>query len=181
MRHCYFSGRMIGLALMHKIHVGVFFDRTLFLRLAGRDIKLDDIIDADPSLHASCKKILEMDADLVDSDALGLTFSREVGASTSTKSIELFQGGKDVVVTSTNRCEYIRLLIQDTFMSCTIRQLCNFSAEFGSMFINRALPNVFFESLDVKDFDQMLGGNNGAIDTLQETWHLMKFIAWHLI
>jgi len=38
MRHLFFSGRMIGLALMHKIHVGVFLDRTLFLQLAGWDI-----------------------------------------------------------------------------------------------------------------------------------------------
>jgi hypothetical protein len=46
MRHIFFSGRMIGLAPMHKIHVGVFLDWTLFLQLAGRYITLDDIIDA---------------------------------------------------------------------------------------------------------------------------------------
>lgn len=56
-----FAGRMIALALMHEIPVGVLFDRTLFLRLVNRSVTLDDIADADPSLHASCKRILEMD------------------------------------------------------------------------------------------------------------------------
>ena len=72
-----FAGRMIA-ALMHRIHVGVFFDRTLFLRLTGRSLILDDIADTDPSLHKSCKQILEMDPSLVDSNVLGLTFVREV-------------------------------------------------------------------------------------------------------
>ena len=33
-----FAGRMIALALRHKIHAGLFFNRTLFLQLAGRPI-----------------------------------------------------------------------------------------------------------------------------------------------
>ena len=105
-----------------------------------------------------------MDVDLVNSDALGLTFSREVGVSTSRKSIELFPGGKDVVVTSTNRSNYIHLLIQDMFVKHTINQLHHFSNGLRSMLIGQAVPNMFFESLDIKDFDQMIGGNSGAID-----------------
>ncbi|CAO2173319.1 unnamed protein product [Urochloa humidicola] len=131
-----FAGRIFALALMHKIHVGVFFDRTLFLRLARRPISLDDIADADPDLYTSCQKILEMDSSLVDSNALGLTFVREdevVGSRTIT---ELFPGGKDVVVT-----------------------------RFSSLF-DRGQPwTKFFKSLDAADFDRMLGGSsNDTID-----------------
>ncbi|CAO2162837.1 unnamed protein product, partial [Urochloa humidicola] len=89
-----FAGRMIALALRHRIHVGVFFDRTLFLQLAGRPVTLDDIAEADPSLHASCKKILEMDPTLVDSNALELTFVREDEVLGSRTVTELFPGGK---------------------------------------------------------------------------------------
>jgi len=32
------------------------------------------------------------------------------------------------------------------------------------MFIGQALPNVFFESLDIRDFLQMIGSNSGTID-----------------
>ena len=159
-----FAGRMIALALRHKIHAGVFFDRTLFLQLAGRPITLDDIADTDPSLHASCKKILEMDSSLVDSNILELTFVREDEVLGSRVVIELFPGGKDIAVTSENRCQYIDLLIQDRFVNSTRRQLAYFAAGFRIMF-NKWKPwTEFFASLDVEDFDRMLGGSKGAID-----------------
>ncbi|KAF8654545.1 hypothetical protein HU200_061738 [Digitaria exilis] len=159
-----FAGRMIILALMHKIHVGDFFDRTLFLQLAGRPITLDDIADTDPSLHASCKKILEMDPSLVDSNALELTFVREdevLGFRTVT---ELFPGGKEIAVSSENRCKYIDLLIQDRFMNCTRRQLACFTRGFSTMFKEWKQWTEFFASLDIEDFDKMLGGSKGTID-----------------
>ncbi|PAN36088.1 hypothetical protein PAHAL_6G256700 [Panicum hallii] len=130
-----FAGRMIALALRHKIHAGVFFDQTLFLQLAGRPITLDDIAEADPSLHASCKKILEMDPSLVDSNILELTFAREDEVLGSRTVTELFPGGKDIAVT-----------------------------RFRIMF-NKWKPwTEFFASLDVEDFDRMLGGSKGTID-----------------
>ncbi|XP_039854576.1 E3 ubiquitin-protein ligase UPL5-like isoform X2 [Panicum virgatum] len=130
-----FAGRMIALALRHKIYAGVFFDRTLFLQLAGRPITLDDIADTDPSLHASCKKILEMDASLVDSNILELTFVREDEVLGSRTVSELFPGGKDIAVT-----------------------------RFRIMF-NKWKPwTQFFASLDIEDFDRMLGGSKGTID-----------------
>ncbi|CAL5013370.1 unnamed protein product [Urochloa decumbens] len=160
-----FAGRIFALALMHKIHVGVFFDRTLFLRLAGRPISLDDIADADPDLYNSCQKILEMDPSLVDSNVLGLTFVREVEVVGSRTITELFQGGKDVVVTSENRGHYISLLIQDRFVNSTRYQLNHFIAGFSSLFDRGKLWTKFFESLDAADFDRMLGGNsNDTID-----------------
>ncbi|KAL6644574.1 hypothetical protein ACP70R_016182 [Stipagrostis hirtigluma subsp. patula] len=166
-----FSGRMIGLALMHKIQVGVSLDLTLFLQLAGRHISLDDIADADPPLHASCKKLLEMDPSLVDSDGLGLTFVREFEALGSRKSIELIEGGNDIAVTSKNRCKYIHLLIQDSFVNCTKNQLAHFAEGLSSIFINWQFSRVFFQSLDVEDFNQMLGGSKDTIDMNQWKAH----------
>ncbi|KAL6644575.1 hypothetical protein ACP70R_016183 [Stipagrostis hirtigluma subsp. patula] len=166
-----FSGQMIALALVYKIQVGVLFDRTFFLQLAGRSITLDDIVDADPSLHASCKKILEMDPSLVDSNALGLTFVREVDMLGSRTITELFQGGKDIAVTSENRCKYIDLLIQDSFVNCTRRQLGYFAEGFISILGEWKLKQEFFESLVVDDFDQILGGSKGTIDVKEWKAH----------
>ncbi|XWS12924.1 hypothetical protein CRYUN_Cryun37aG0131900 [Craigia yunnanensis] len=73
-----FAGHVIALALMHKVQVGIVFDRVFFLQLA-------DFIDG-------CKKILEMDADFIDSDALGLTFVREVEELGSRRVMELCPG-----------------------------------------------------------------------------------------
>lgn len=166
-----FAGRMIALALRHKIHVGVYFDRTLFLQLAGRPITLEDIADTDPSLHASCKKILEMDPGLVDSNTLELTFVREDEVLGSRTVTELFPGGKDIAVTSENRCKYIDLLIQDRFVNCTRRQLAYFAAGFRTMFDKWKPWTEFFASLDNEDFDQMLGGSKGTIDVNQWRAH----------
>ncbi|CAO2207197.1 unnamed protein product [Urochloa humidicola] len=160
-----FAGRIFALALLHKIHVGVFFDRTLFLQLAGRPISLDDIADADPDLYTSCQKILEMDPSLVDSNVLELTFVREAEVVGSRTITELFPGGKDVVVTSQNRGHYISLLIQDRFVNSTRFQLNHFITGFSSLFDRGKLWTKFFESLDAADFDRMLGGSsNDTID-----------------
>ncbi|XP_028768366.1 E3 ubiquitin-protein ligase UPL5 isoform X2 [Neltuma alba] len=87
-----FSGRVIALALMHRVQVGIVLDRVFFMQLAGTYITLEDIQDADPYLYGSCKQILEMDADFIDSDALGLTFVREVEELGHMKVVELCPG-----------------------------------------------------------------------------------------
>ncbi|XBH99636.1 hypothetical protein VPH35_128907 [Triticum aestivum] len=159
-----FAGRMIGLALMHNVPVGVRFDRTLFFQLAGRPLTLDDVADADPSTHASCKKILEMDPDLVDSDALGLTFAWEVGVFGSGDVIDLLPGGRDIAVDSKNRGQYIDLLIQSLFMASTKEQLTHFAKGFSYMLVKPELRKLFFLSLHLEDLDSMLGGRIGTID-----------------
>jgi len=151
--------------------VGVLFDRTLFLRLAGRPITLDDIVDADPSFHASCKKILEMDPSLVDSDVLGLRFVREVDVFGSRSATELLPGGKDISVNSGNRQEFIDLLIRDTFVNSTRYQLGYFAQGFSSMLGEPILQTAFFQSLDVEDFDEMIGGSKDSIDVKQWRAH----------
>ncbi|KHG17189.1 E3 ubiquitin-protein ligase UPL5 -like protein [Gossypium arboreum] len=117
-----FAGRVIALALMHKVQVGVVFDRVFFQQLAGMHISLEDIRETDPCLYSSCKKILEMDAEFIDSDALGLTFVREVEELGSRRLVELVAGGKNIVVNSKNRQEYVNLLIRDRFVTSISEQ-----------------------------------------------------------
>ncbi|KAG8047727.1 hypothetical protein GUJ93_ZPchr0008g12061 [Zizania palustris] len=170
LKYCKFAGQIVGLALMHEIQVGVFFDKTLFLQLAGEPVTLDDIADADPFFHQSCVKILEMDPDVVDSDALGLTFVRQVEAPGSRvrKITELIPGGMDIVVNSKNRSKYIALLVQDQFVNSTNDSLTHFAEGFGSMLIKENYRIDFFQSLVLEDFDMMLGGSHSAIDV--EDW-----------
>lgn len=162
---------MIALALMHEIPVGVLFDRTLFLQLADRPVTLDDIVDTDPSMHDSCKKILEMDPCLVDSDALGLTFVREVDLLGATTVVELIPGGKDIVVNSKNLLEYIHLLIQESFVNRTTNQVAYLSRGFSGMLTKCGLSKNFFQALDVEDFNQMLSGSKDTIDVKEWEAH----------
>ncbi|KAK8575476.1 hypothetical protein V6N13_033285 [Hibiscus sabdariffa] len=158
-----FAGRVIALALMHKVQVGVVFDRVFFRQLAGMHISLEDIQEADPCLYSSCKKILEMDAEFIDSDGLGLTFVREVEELGSRRLVELCDGGKDLVVNSSNRQEYVNLLIRDRFVTSISEQVDYFSQGFGHILSNSRLQKFFFRSLELEDLDWMLYGSESPI------------------
>uniref|UniRef100_A0ACD5XV35 Uncharacterized protein n=1 Tax=Avena sativa TaxID=4498 RepID=A0ACD5XV35_AVESA len=162
LKYFIFSGRVIGLALMHKVQVGIVLDRTLFLHLAGRSITLEDIAAADPFTYASCKRILEMGA--ADIDDLTLTFSRDVHTLGSRRTIELCPGGQDIPVNISNREHYIDLLIKNIFVDSISDQLASFAKGFSDILVNPKLQKVFFGCLDLEDFDRMLGGSNNNIN-----------------
>lgn len=163
-----FSGRVIALALMHKIQVGIVFDRVFFLQLSGKSISLDDIRDADPLLYSSCRQILEMDPEMVDQDTLGLTFVREVEELGSRKVVELCPNGKSTMVNSKNRKQYVELLIQHRFVTSIAEQVAHFAQGFADIITTVRLQKSFFQSLDLEDLDWMLHGSETAVSV--EDW-----------
>ncbi|KAI9085303.1 hypothetical protein K1719_032680 [Acacia pycnantha] len=163
-----FSGRVIALALMHRVQVGIVLDRAFFMQLAEKHVTLEDIRDADPYLYSSCKQILEMDADFIDSDALGLTFVREVEELGSINMVELCPGGKSLVVNSENREKYVDLLIQDRFVTSISEQVSHFARGFADILCNSRHQPFFFQSLDLEDLDWMLHGSESTISI--EDW-----------
>ncbi|KAJ9562883.1 hypothetical protein OSB04_008043 [Centaurea solstitialis] len=163
-----FAGRVIALALMHKIQVGILFDRAFFLQLGGTNISLEDIKDADPYLYSSCKKILDMDPVTVDQDVLGLTFVREIEELGSMKVVELFADGKNIVVNSRNREEYVKLLIQHRFVTSVAEQVSHFARGFADIIGEEKIQKLFFKSLEVEDLDGMLHGSESPISV--EDW-----------
>ncbi|KAK4353748.1 hypothetical protein RND71_025942 [Anisodus tanguticus] len=163
-----FSGRVIALALMHKIQVGVVFDRVFFCQLSGKNISLDDIRDADPFLYSSCKQILEMDPEMVDQDTLGLTFVREIEELGSRKVVELCPNGRSTMVNSKNRKQYVELLIQHRFVTSIAEQVAHFAQGFGDIITTLRLQKSFFQSLDLEDLDWMLHGSETAVSV--EDW-----------
>ncbi|CAK9182242.1 unnamed protein product [Ilex paraguariensis] len=163
-----FSGRVIALALMHKVQVGIVFDRVFFLQLAGMKVSLEDIRDADPYLYSSCKQILEMDPETVDHDALGLTFVREVEELGSRNIVELRPDGRKTVVNSENRKEYVDLLIQHHFVTSIAEQIAHFAQGFADIISSSRLQKFFFQSLELEDLDWILHGSESAISV--EDW-----------
>ncbi|XP_078445973.1 ubiquitin protein ligase 5 [Wolffia australiana] len=163
LRYFMFCGRLIALALMHGIQIGIVLDRTFYLQLAGRPISLDDVQDADPFLHSSCKKILEMDAELLDSDVLGLTFVREIERLGVRRTVELCYGGKDKSVNSGNRQRYVDLMIRHCFVTSTSAQVKSFLTGFSDILCDPLSHKLFFGSLDPEDLDRMLGGDDGSV------------------
>ncbi|KAG6392384.1 hypothetical protein SASPL_146601 [Salvia splendens] len=158
-----FAGKVIALALMHNVQVGIVFDRVFFLQLAGHTITLEDIRDADPLLYNSCKQILEMEPEAVDQDALGLTFVHEVEELGIRKTIDLCTDGKTIAVNSENRREYVDSLIQHQFVISVADQVEHFAKGFGDIMGCRRLQKSFFKCLGLEDLDRMLHGNESAI------------------
>ncbi|KAK4726842.1 hypothetical protein R3W88_031759 [Solanum pinnatisectum] len=158
---------MIALALMHKIQIGVVFDRVFFLQLAGKDISLEDIRDADPTLYSSSKHILEMDPETVDQDILSLTFAYDVEDLWSRTTVKLCPNGKYIVVNSKNRKEYVNLLIQHRFVTSIASQIAHFSQGFSDI-TTSSIKTFLFWSLYLEDLDKMLDGSGTVISV--EDW-----------
>ncbi|KAG5584725.1 hypothetical protein H5410_045159 [Solanum commersonii] len=142
-----FSGRIIALALLHRVQISIAFDRVLFLQLAGEDISFEDIRDW-----------LQEDTE----DILGLTFvcdGKELG---SRKVVELCPNGKNMIVNSQNRDNYVNLLVKHRFVTSIAR--------FSDIIIDRRLRESFYRILDHEneDLNRMLHGSTTTISV--EDW-----------
>ncbi|XP_026451303.1 E3 ubiquitin-protein ligase UPL5-like [Papaver somniferum] len=163
LNYFHFCGRVIALSLVYKVQVRILLDRTFFLQLAGKTVSLEDVRDADPLFYSSCKKILEMDSDLLDSDALALTFVSEVEKLGCMTTVELLPEGNSIALNSKNRVEYVNLLIQHRFVTSVSHQVQNFAEGFSQILGNTDLLAFFFRSLEHEDLDRMLHGSDKAI------------------
>nr|XP_027085814.1 E3 ubiquitin-protein ligase UPL5-like isoform X1 [Coffea arabica] len=165
-----FCGRVIALALMHKIQVGIVLDRAFVLQLAGKGVSLEDIQDVDPYLYNSCKQILEMDPEVVDQDVLGLTFVQEVEELGTRKVIELCPDGQNIVVNSKNRKKYVDFLIEHRFVTSISEPVRKFGEGFSNIMSGSSIHihKSFFQSLEPEDLNWMLRGSENAISV--EDW-----------
>ncbi|KAI3994403.1 hypothetical protein MKX01_012660 [Papaver californicum] len=134
-----FCGRMVALALTYKVQVGITFDRLIFKQLSGEMISLEDVCQADPFLHNSCKNILEMDADFVDSDAMALTFVKEIEEFGTKKIVELCHNGNSIAVNSNNREEYIKLILHHSYVKPISEKVAYFSRGFGEILCEQSM------------------------------------------
>ncbi|KAI3990722.1 hypothetical protein MKX01_023022 [Papaver californicum] len=166
-----FCGRMVALALTYKVQVGIAFDRVFFKQLSGGVISLEDVCHADPFLYNSCKKILEMDADFVDSDAMSLTFVKEIEEFGTKKIVELCHDGNSIAVNSNNREEYIKLLIPHSYVKHISEKVAFFARGFGKILCEQSLQKIFFRCLELKDLDLILYGTDQAVSVREWKAH----------
>lgn len=135
-----------------------------FLQLLDKTSPLDDIEDADPFLHMSCKKILEMNDEILDDEIL-YSETEELGC---WRTFEIYFGEKVIAVNSRNRKDFVNLLVQNCFVEEFSEQIYQFGLGFSDMLANAKLGRSFFLSLDFEDFDRMLGGSEDSINV--EDW-----------
>ncbi|XP_074307434.1 E3 ubiquitin-protein ligase UPL5-like isoform X2 [Silene latifolia] len=145
---------------------------------AGRNVTVEDIKDADPCIYKSCKQILEMDPEFLDSDALFLTFVTETEELGSKEVVELCSGGHDIIVNSKNREEYVHLIVQQRFVKSIAQQVSSFAQGFTDILRDNNLSTAFFKILEQEDLDWMLHGSESQEISVEDWKAHTKYVGY---
>jgi ubiquitin-protein ligase E3 C len=106
--HYEFLGRVLGKAVYESILVEPQFCLPFLNQLVGKSNSLEDLQNYDPEYYKNVTKLLSLSPPEIDS--MGLTFELTLGAGSSSRTVELLPGGKDLPVTTQNAIQYVHLL-----------------------------------------------------------------------
>ncbi|KAH0634782.1 hypothetical protein KY284_037568 [Solanum tuberosum] len=84
------------------------------------------------------------------------------------KVVELYPNGKNMIVNSQNRDNYVNLLVKHRFVTSITRQVAHFAQGFGDIIIDRWLQESFYRILDHEDLNRILHGSKTAVSV--EDW-----------
>ncbi|KAH8387432.1 hypothetical protein KR093_007038 [Drosophila rubida] len=105
-----FSGRVLGLALVHQYLLDAFFTRPFYKALLRLPVALSDLESLDNEFHQSLQWI--RDNDIGTGIDLGLTFCVTEELLGRVVERELKPGGKNVIVNEKNKKEYLERMIK---------------------------------------------------------------------
>jgi len=104
-----FIGRIMGLAIFHKLYLPVNFTFLFYKKLLNKSLEFSDMEFIDPEIYKNIKWLLENDG----TENLGLDFTLNIeDCFGNRKTIELKPGGANIDVTDSNKFEYINLVIK---------------------------------------------------------------------
>lgn len=104
-----FSGRVLGLALVHQYLLDVFFTRPFYKALLRIPASLSDLESLDQEFHQSLLWIKEKDISI---EPLELTFSVTEELLGRVAERELKPGGRNIPVTEKNKKEYLERVLR---------------------------------------------------------------------
>ncbi|XP_043268257.1 E3 ubiquitin-protein ligase HECW2 [Venturia canescens] len=104
-----FSGRVLGLALVHQYLLDAFFTRPFYKALLRVPASLSDLESLDQEFHQSLMWIKERDISI---EPLELTFSVTEELLGRVAERELKPGGRNITVTEKNKKEYIERVVR---------------------------------------------------------------------
>ncbi|EDW65245.2 E3 ubiquitin-protein ligase HECW2 isoform X1 [Drosophila virilis] len=105
-----FSGRVLGLALVHQYLLDAFFTRPFYKALLRLPVALSDLESLDNEFHQSLQWI--RDNDIGTGIDLGLTFCVTEELLGRVVERELKPGGKNLIVNEKNKKEYLERMIK---------------------------------------------------------------------
>ncbi|XP_076393158.1 hecw ubiquitin protein ligase isoform X2 [Megachile rotundata] len=104
-----FSGRVLGLALVHQYLLDAFFTRPFYKALLRIPASLSDLESLDQEFHQSLMWIKEKDISI---ESLELTFSVTEELLGRVAERELKPGGRNIPVTEKNKKEYLERVVR---------------------------------------------------------------------
>ncbi|KAI5611356.1 E3 ubiquitin-protein ligase NEDD4 [Silurus asotus] len=135
-----FIGRVAGMAVYHGKLLDAFFIRPFYKMMLQKPITLQDMESVDSEYFNSLKWILENDPTDLD---LRFTIDEELFGQTHQH--ELKPGGADIIVTDSNKKEYIHLVMQWRFVNRVQKQMSAFKEGFYEL-IPQDLIKIFDEN-----------------------------------
>ena len=104
-----FSGRVLGLALVHQYLLDAFFTRPFYKALLRLPVSLSDLESLDAEFHQSLLWIKEND---ISSEVLDLTFAVTEEVFGQVVERELKPGGRNVTVCEANKKDYLERVVR---------------------------------------------------------------------
>ena len=140
-------GIILGAAIYNGVILDARFPHVVYKKLMGEPVGLADLELAFPPLARSFRKLLEHEADEIES--LGLVMQVSFDEFGEAKTYDLVENGGEIAVTGANRKEYVQLYVKYLLEDSIARQFGAFQRGFHSVCGGKCLQLFRWEELEL--------------------------------
>ncbi|KAF9430437.1 hypothetical protein BGZ94_006914 [Podila epigama] len=145
-----FIGRVVGLAIFHRRLLDAFFIVSFYKMILKKKVTLADLESVDADVYRNLNWLLD---DENGAEILDTTFSTNDERFGEIVTIDLKEGGRDIVVTEENKKEYVELMTEWRITRRVEEQFKAFAEGFHQL-IPQELVTVF----DERELELLMGG-----------------------
>ncbi|KAG0376130.1 hypothetical protein BGX24_008240 [Mortierella sp. AD032] len=145
-----FIGRVVGLAIFHRRLLDAFFIVSFYKMILKKKVTLADLESVDADVYRNLNWLLD---DENGAETLDTTFSTNDERFGEIVTIDLKEGGQDIVVTEENKKEYVDLMTEWRITRRVEEQFKAFAEGFHQL-IPQELVTVF----DERELELLMGG-----------------------
>ncbi|KAM7537470.1 hypothetical protein Aperf_G00000059854 [Anoplocephala perfoliata] len=136
-----FVGRFIAKAIYDNKLLECYFTRSFYKHILGRRIRFQDLESEDYDFYKGLEFLLSHHVSELNYE---VTFCTELNDFGKNETVDLIENGRNIVVTESNKEDYVRLVCQERMTGAIRQQLDAFLKGFYSI-IPKSLINIFNE------------------------------------
>ncbi|KAL4232649.1 E3 ubiquitin-protein ligase [Mactra antiquata] len=145
-----FAGQCFGLALYHKQLINAYFTRSFYKHILGIPLSYTDVASIDPEYAKNLQWILDHE---IEDLGLDLTFSVETDVFGIMEEVDLKPNGNKILVTDSNKSEYVQLVTELRMTRAIQPQIENFLSGF-----HQFIPSRLIRMFDEYELELLLSG-----------------------